>query len=84
MIVTYKGYQACFKSARMLLNGNLSPAHVKHLLSNLFTDFLLLEFNAKNCTEIDAKLTEFRHFKVAIFTCSALPYLLKSSQKNKE
>lgn len=68
----------------MHLNGNLSRAHVKHLLSNSFTIFFLLEFNAKNRTEIDAKLTEFRHFKVAHFTCSALPYLLKSSQKNKE
>lgn len=64
----------------MHLNGNLSRAHVKHLLSNLLTIFFLLEFNAKKTrTEIDAKLTEFRHFKVAIFTCSD-----KSNQKNKE
>lgn len=63
----------------MLLNGNLSPAHVKHLLSKLFTNFLLLEFNAKKPAQIDAKLTEFRHFKVAIFTFSD-----KSNQKNKE
>lgn len=38
-----------------------------------------LEFNAQKRTEIDVKLTEFRHLKVAIFTCSD-----KSNEKNKE
>lgn len=36
---------------------------------NLCYRIYLPEFNAKNRIEIDAKITELRRFKVAIFTC---------------